>query len=154
MFLLRQATAWLQNRGHIFIFYTHFSRWCQGWEGRCTFYTLEKCIFWNFEKCIAYNLRRFSSVVFLPQNMARADKERELSRFICIFASAGHLQNGRLKVAGAPVSGQIWKRIFIENQKIFATDNKLWSLLDLHIHSSQESILWSVCLPIPNDWPL
>ena len=52
MFLLRQATVWLQNRGRIFIFYTHFSRWCQGWEGRCTFYTLEKCIFWNFEKCI------------------------------------------------------------------------------------------------------
>ena len=59
------------------------------------------------EMHIAYNLRRFSSVVFLPQNMARADNERELSRFICIFASAGHLQNGRLKVAGAPVSGQI-----------------------------------------------
>ena len=149
MFLLRQATAWLQKRGHIFIFSLLKMVPRLGREMHIL-HSREVYILKFREMHIAYNLRRFSSVVFLPQNMARADKERELSRFICIFASAGHLQNGRLKVAGAPVSGQIWKRIFIEN---YYKQNIL-SLLIFAYLLKLRSILWSVCLPIPNDWLL
>ena len=89
---------------------------------------------------LVYNLCRF-----LRENMARVDKERGLSRFICIFAWGGHLQNGRLKVAEAGHHRELEKKGW--DADCMRCKYKTNTLQLRHKHSVMLTLKQNICNP-------